>query len=99
VETFKLVGGRVDRVSGSYMRLDVGMRGFGGGKLVCTYITEPSIQFGISVIDHHPSSARLGLHGGGCACSAAIIITWWGTVRQQSQKTWSTRGKENSGVG
>lgn len=81
--------GRVDRVSGRYMRLGMDVRGFGGGRLV--YIHS-------GAVDRHWQSSiirRLWL----TEC-AAIIITGWSTVGQQSQKKMrGTKDKKYSGVG
>jgi len=38
------MGGRADQVYGRYMRLDMCMRGFGGGKRTSKLETEPSIK-------------------------------------------------------
>ena len=53
------MGGRADRVYGRYMRLDVGMRGFGSSKRTSKLKPEPPIKnLGVTPIRSHRGTDR-----------------------------------------
>ena len=87
------MGGRADQVCRRCVRLDVGMRGF-GGKRTSKLKTEPPIEKLES-----PGNRLPRTNWREYACSVAIIITGKYSRTTEPKKLWSKKYRQYGGVG